>query len=204
MKNSIFGIMAVTIFLFIAGCRGNNNPEQWSDEKLMSWFEKGDWLDGLQIRPDNSVNIRSLAAAYYKNQERWERAFAFLKENNLKDLELKRYDIDGDNLYATVSEYLTKNEEDARFEAHKKYIDIQYVISGVEIMEVTSPAQKIEILEPYDSEKDIEFMSVREYSSLRATPDRFFIFFPDNIHRPGMKDGDNATVRKVVIKVKID
>ena len=71
-------------------------------------------------------------------------------------------------------------------------------------MEVTSPAQKIEILEPYDSEKDIEFMSVREYSSLKATPDRFFIFFPDNIHRPGMKDGDNAPVRKVVIKVKID
>ena len=54
----------------------------------------------------------------------------------MSKLEVKRYDIDGDNLYATVSEYITKNEEDAKFEAHQKYIDIQYVISGKEIMSI--------------------------------------------------------------------
>jgi YhcH/YjgK/YiaL family protein len=204
MKNTIFGIMAVTILLIMAGCRGNDNPEQWNDVKLNNWFEKGDWLGGWQVRPDNSINRRFLAEAYYKNKDRWEKAFAFLKENSLNDLELKRYDIDGDNLYATVSEYLTKNDEDARFEDHRKYIDIQYVISGKEIMEVTPLSQKLEILEPYDSEKDIEFMTVRDYRSLEATPEKFFIFFPDDIHRPGMKDGENAMVRKIVVKVKID
>lgn len=196
--------MAVTILLIITGCRGNDNPEQWNDVKLNNWFGKGNWLGGWQVKPDNSINRRSLAEAYFKNKDRWEKAFAFLKENNLNDLEIKRYDIDGDNLFATVSEYLTKNDEDARFEDHRKYIDIQYVISGKEIMEVTPVSQKLEILEPYDSEKDIEFMTVMDYTSLEATPEKFFIFFPDDIHRPGMKDGENAIVRKIVVKVKID
>ena len=188
----------------LSGCSGNSDPSAWSAQKIDTWFEKGDWLNGWQVKPDQSVNRKAFAISYFKNRERWDKAFIFLKSNDLTGLELKRYDIDGDNLYAPVSEYLTKNEEAARYEAHQKYIDIQYVVSGKELIGVAPVSQKKDVLEAYDPTKDIEFLTVTGGENLLALPDRFFIFFPEDAHRPGLKDGANSPVRKVVVKVKID
>jgi len=127
-----------------------------------------------------------------------------MKENDLSALELRRYDIDGDNAYALVSEYYTKNEGDARYEAHRKYIDVQYVVSGKELIGITPLALKQEVLEPYDEARDIEFMTVSQGVNYPASPDRFFIFFPEDVHRPGLRSGDSTLVRKVVLKIKID
>ena len=204
MKNLIFKIMAMTILLNMAGCAGNSNPESWNAEKLNSWFEKGEWLNGWQVKPDQSVDRKAFAAAYFKNKEKWDKAFGFLKDNDLTKLDLKRYDIDGDNLYATVSQYLTKNEADARYESHQKYIDIQYVARGKEIIEVAPASQKLSVLEQYDPAKDIEFMTVTNGVKLNASPEKFFIFFPSDLHEPGLKDVVNDTVRKVVVKVRVD
>jgi len=204
MKSPIIKIMAMAAFLVMAGCTGNPNPEGWSKSKVDSWFDDGAWLNGWQVKPDQSIDRKALAVSYYKNKERWDKAFDFLKSNDLLKLDLKRYDIDGDNLYATVSEYLTKNEEDARYEEHQKYIDIQYVVSGKELIGVAPETQKRDVLEPYDPGKDIEFMTVSDGQNLNATPALFFIFFPSDLHRPGLKDGENAQVRKIVVKVRVD
>jgi YhcH/YjgK/YiaL family protein len=69
---------------------------------------------------------------------------------------------------------------------------------------VAPVSMKKEVLTPYDSNKDIEFMSVTRNSEFKATPDRFFIFFPSDLHRPSVKVGETSQVRKVVIKVKIN
>ena len=188
----------------LSGCSGNSGPASWSSNKIDKWFEKGDWLNGWQVTPDQSINRKAFTVSYFKNKERWDKAFNFLKSNDLSGLDLKRYDIDGDNLYALVSEYLTKNEEDARYEAHQKYIDIQYVVSGKELIGVAPMSQKKDILEPYDGTKDVEFLTVHQGENRLAVPDRFFIFFPEDAHRPGLKDGENSPVRKIVIKVKVD
>jgi YhcH/YjgK/YiaL family protein len=204
MKKLIIKIMLLASFLGFIGCKGSTDPSVWSSKKIDSWFEKGDWLNGWTILPDASINRKEFAVSYFRNKERWDKAFNFLKGSDLSKLEIRRFDIDGDNLYATVSEYLTKNIENARFEAHQKYIDIQYVISGSEMMGVTPISMKKEVLGPYDATKDIEFMTVTQNSELKATPDRFFIFFPSDAHRPSLKDGENSQVHKVVVKVKID
>ena len=196
--------MVLTTFLSFIGCKSSTDPSTWSSKQIDKWFEKGEWLNGWSVKPDTSINRREFAISYFKNKERWDKAFTFLKNNDLSKLEIKRYDIDGDNLYAPVSEYLTKNEEDAKFEAHRKYIDIQYVINGAEMMSVAPLSQKNDVIAPYDSSKDVEFMTVRQSTSYKATPDRFFIFFPSDIHRPGVKIGENEQVRKVVVKVKVD
>jgi YhcH/YjgK/YiaL family protein len=171
---------------------------------INKWFEKGEWLNGWSVKPDASINRKEFAISYFKHKDRWDKAFTFLKENDLTKLEVKRYDLDGDNVYALISEYLTKNEDEARYEAHQKYIDIQYVISGKEQIGIAPMSMKKEILEPYDTTRDIMFLTVNQIKNLKANPDRFFIFFPDDIHRPGLKDGENLQVRKVVIKVKVD
>jgi YhcH/YjgK/YiaL family protein len=204
MKNIITKVMAVTIFLALAGCSDSGDPSTWSSSQIDKWFEKGEWLNGWTVNPDSSINRKEFAISYFKNKERWDKAFTFLKTNDLKALEIKRYDIDGDNLYAPVSEYMTKNLEDAKFESHQKYIDIQYVIKGIEQISVAQISRKKEVLTPYDAEKDIEFMTVENAMDRKATPDRFFIFFPTDLHRPGVKVGENSQVRKLVVKVKVN
>ncbi|OFY63110.1 MAG: hypothetical protein A2V64_09505 [Bacteroidetes bacterium RBG_13_43_22] len=168
------------------------------------WFEKGEWLNGWQVEPDASINRKIFAISYFSHKERWDKAFSFLKDNDLAKLELRRHEIDGSDVYAPVSEYITKNEEDARYEAHIKYIDIQYVISGKELIGIAPMSEKKEILEPYNETNDVMFMTVNQIINSKASPERFFIFFPDDIHRPGLKDGGNSQVRKVVVKVKVD
>jgi YhcH/YjgK/YiaL family protein len=204
MKRIILNIMVLTSILGLLGCSGKSDPSKWSAEKTDKWFEKGDWLNGWSKTPDISINRKSFAVSYFKNKERWDKAFDFLKDMDLTKLELKRLDLDGDNLYVIPSEYNTKNPEDARFEAHRKYIDIQYVVSGSELIGIAPLASQDSVLQQYDATKDIEFLSVKKGWTVEATPAKFFIFFPDEAHEPGLKIDTNAPVRKVVVKVKID
>jgi len=204
MKNLIFKIMVFTGFLGFLGCRTSTDPSTWSDKQTNKWFEKGEWLNGWNARPDASINRKAFAVSYFQHKERWDKAFKFLRESDMTNMELKRYDLDGNNLYALLSEYMSKNEENARYEAHRKYFDIQYVVSGRELIGIAPISQQKDILEPYSVEKDIMFMTVGQGVNLQAQPDRFFIFFPDDLHRPGLKDGENSPVRKMVVKVKID
>jgi YhcH/YjgK/YiaL family protein len=204
MQKLITGLMVLASIFGLTGSKSDTDPATWSIKKIEKWFDTKEWSSGWTITPDASVNKREFAISYFKNKERWENAFKFLKNNDLSKLEVKRYDIDGDNLFATVSEYLSKNEETANFEAHRKYIDIQYVVSGVELMNIAPISSLKEIIVPYDNTKDIEFLTVAKVVNYKATPSNFFIFFPGDAHRPGLKDGQNAHVRKIVIKVMVD
>jgi YhcH/YjgK/YiaL family protein len=204
MKNLFLIVMVLASLTVLTGCSGSTDPAKWNSEQIDSWFSKGEWLQGWNINPDSSIDKKELAMSYYRHKERWKMAFDFLKNNMLKDLEIKRYEIDGDNIFALVSEYPSKNEEDAKFEAHRQYIDIQYVIKGEEMMGVSPLRNKNEILNPYDTMKDVEFMTVKNFTSYQASPNRFFIFFPSDIHRPGVKVERNSSVKKIVIKVKVN
>ena len=190
-------------FLGLFGCK-DTDPSKWNSSKIDKWFEKGEWLNGWQVKPDPSINRGEFAIAYFKQKERWDKAFTFLKESDLTKMEPKRYDIDGNNVYVMFSEYLSKEDTVARYEAHRLYADIQYVISGRELIGVAPLAGLKDVLVPYDAAKDIEFMTVNTIKNVPAAPDRFFLFFPSDIHRPGLKDGVNAPVKKAVVKVKLD
>jgi len=204
MKNSLLILIVMVSMTGLYSCSGSSDPAGWSSGKIDSWFEKGEWLGGWKVVPDESINRKSFAISYFSNRERWDKAFAFLRENDLSSLELKRYDIDGDNVYAPVSEYLTKNEEDARYEAHRAYIDIQYVVSGKELIGVAPLSARVVELEPYKEANDIEFFTVSGGENRLATPSRVFIFFPEDAHRPGLKDAENSPVRKVVVKIRVN
>jgi len=204
MKNSLLILILMASLTGLYNCSGSSDPSEWSSRKTDQWFEKGEWLNGWQVVPDESINRKSFAISYFRNQDRWDKAFAFLRDNDLSALELKRYDIDGNNVYAPVNEYLTKNEEDARYEAHREYIDIQYVVSGRELIGVAPISARADELEPYNQANDIEFFTVRGGENRLATPGKFFIFFPEDAHRPGLKDVDNSPVRKVVVKVRVN
>jgi YhcH/YjgK/YiaL family protein len=204
MRRLIVNFMILTGIFVMFGCTGKSDPSAWNSEKLNKWFDKGDWHKNWSVKPDSSIDRALFAKAWFKNPERWNKAFDFLKNNDLSKLELKRYDVDGDSLFVMVSEYSTKNPADAKYEAHRKYIDIQYVVSGSELIGIAPITSLNSTLQEYDGTKDIEFLTTKMGKMFQATPARFFIFFPEDAHMPGVKVETNTPVRKVVVKVCID
>ncbi len=198
-------IIALTVITMISGCspKKNDLSENWSEKELNKWFNKGKWRQGWNVLPDETVDKREFALQYFKNRERWDRAFSFLSEQNLASLNPGRHELEGENLYANIEEYVTKNEEDTKYEAHKKYADIQYLITGEEKIGVV-PLERTTITDLYNSEIDASF-SIASIDNFRiAAPGRFFVFFPNDAHRPGVKSGENQKVKKVVVKVRIE
>jgi YhcH/YjgK/YiaL family protein len=156
----------------------------------------------FKIIPDESIDISEFNRQYLLNPGRWDRAFSFLRDTDLAGLEKGRYELEGSDLFVSVDEYVTKNETDTRLEAHRKYADIQYIISGVEKIGIVA-LYKTNVTVAYNEERDICFLESEHQSLLSASPDRYFIFFPHDAHRPCLKAGENALVKKVVIKVRI-
>ena len=192
------------IVLASVACSNNKtNPEKWTDEDVNTWFEKQEWLGGWNVQPDASVNKRSFAIYYHNNPRHWDQAFKFLKTANLKEIPLGKQELEGEHLFVSVDDYTTKDKSETRYESHKKYIDIQYVIEGEELMGLTT-LDKVEITEPYNEEKDIAFYEFEGGDYIKATPGNFVLFFPEDVHRPVMKANENSRVRKIVVKVLIE
>lgn len=127
-------------------------------------------------------------------------AFEFYKSHNLKDFEAGSYKIDGDTLYVNINEYETKEEQ--KLEAHKNYIDIQIMLNGQEFMGYTN----INNTKPYivyDEGKDVVFLH-GDTDKILATENNFFIFFPQDAHKPSLCAGKPNKVKKAVFKIKIN
>ena len=181
----------------------NQNPEKWTDDEINSWFNKKEWLNGWNVLPDASINKRTFAVLYHKNPGHWDQAFHFLKSANLKELPLGIQELEGKHLFVNVQEYYGKAKSEALFESHKKYIDIQYVIEGEEIIGLSS-IDKAKVKEQYNEDKDIAFYDSDERKYLKATPEKFFLFFPDDIHQPSITAGDSIQIKKIVVKILIE
>ena len=97
------------------------------------------------------------ASSYYGISENLKKGFEWLKNNDMQNIMDGKYVIDGDKLFANVQSYNTK--EDAPFEGHRKYIDIQYMIKGVEKIGVVD-YKNCSTIENYNEEKDIEFLKI--------------------------------------------
>ncbi len=126
-------------------------------------------------------------------------AFEWLKTTDLKTIENGKYPIKGDDLIAAVFEHEGKTTDEAVIETHTKFIDIQYVISGEELMGYTLFTNQKHTGEKPES--DCLFYK-EEMSYVKVTEGMFAVFFPQDMHQPTVlsKPGNN---KKVVIKVKI-
>ena len=143
------------------------------------------------------------AKLYYGVNPKFEKAFDFIRTAIEEKKPVGKYEIDGKELYASVQEYTTKAPEDAKAEGHRNYIDIQYIIEGTEIMEIED-ISGAELCSDYNSEKDVEFYKNAQKPSVCVFEDNeYAIFFPHDIHRPGMSYGRAQTVKKIVVKVRV-
>lgn len=146
-------------------------------------------------------NLRN-CSLYFSFSEKLEKALSYLSSTNFTNVEAGRYDIDGENVYALVSEYNTKPLSAAKWESHRKYIDVQFMVIGKEKMGYTE-AKKVITLEEYNSDKDYTIHK-GEGNFLNAEEGHFAIFFPTDIHMPGVAINIPKPVKKVVVKVRTD
>jgi len=140
---------------------------------------------------------------YSKGFQQLSKAAAFIRKigSSTKD---GRYDIYGDDMYAIISSYQTKRDDLSPFEAHRKYIDVQCMLKGMERIDVMQGAD-FRIKERYSGKKDALFIYPPEhYSSIILSPGYFAIFYPHDFHRPGRSMALPDEVRKLVIKISVN
>ena len=129
-------------------------------------------------------------------------AFEYLATTDFTSMEAGRTDLVPGELFAMVSEYQTKDEAGEQMEAHKKYIDIQYVVSGAEKMGV-SLYKGQPVSQPYSDEKDFHLFGDKPDYFIQLSAGDFVIFYPNDLHMPTLMIGEPATVKKVVMKISV-
>ncbi|MFL0268636.1 YhcH/YjgK/YiaL family protein [Candidatus Clostridium radicumherbarum] len=152
--------------------------------------------------------VIELIFANIKDVQRYEnlninfiKAFKFLNREGLNELLPGKYEIDGDHVYALVQEYETKELDNVKYEAHQKYIDIQYMVYGQEMVGYCN-IDNLTTSTPYNRESDYILLD-GDGEMLLLRSKEFFVFFPEDAHLPGIKAAEKLKVKKVVIKVRI-
>jgi YhcH/YjgK/YiaL family protein len=130
----------------------------------------------------------------------FEQAFRFLQETDLMTVALGQHAIIGKELFAIISDGSGIPEKDAKLEVHRKYIDIQYIISGTDHMGWKDMAQCEAPNDPYQEERDAAFFPDKTKNWFDVPAGSFTIFYPDDAHAAMITE---ENVRKVVLKIAV-
>ena len=142
-------------------------------------------------------------ALYTELSPRLSAAAVFLATHDLAALPEGRVEIDGDDVFASVSDYETHEPAPERFEAHRDYADLQLVVSGAERIGIAPRTPCLSVEQPYDEARDIEFVRA-EGDFVPLFAGRFLVIFPHEAHQPGCHPaGGPARVRKIVVKMRL-
>ena len=124
-----------------------------------------------------------------------------LRDTDFTKVEDGRYELDGENLFYFIQTY-ENNPANETPEAHKKYIDIQCVLTGKERMDVGALEDMTEEVEGRP-DNDIWFYR-GPMDSVTLSPGKFAVLWPGDAHAPGIAIGTTEQVRKGVVKVKVE
>lgn len=127
----------------------------------------------------------------------------FIQRAQEENLPEGRYELDGDRLFAMIQEYATKEREACLYEAHKLYGDIQYMVSGTEVI-YGAHINSLKVVEDRTPETDIIFYDrTPEEAALTLKPGMFAVFLPQDGHMPCCQYEGQEKVRKIVVKFRI-
>ena len=117
------------------------------------------------------------------------------------DREPGRYEINGDEMFILVQSYTSKPVSESKWEAHRKYIDIQYIADGCEYIGYADK-NDMTVTVAYDEKKDAELYS-GDGVLLPCAPGNFIIFFASEPHMPCVMKKNPSQVKKLVVKIKV-
>lgn len=145
-------------------------------------------------RLDNVALYRSLSP-------RIAAAIDYVTSTNFSAIADGKYAIDGERLFALVQRYTSKPLSEGRWEAHRKYIDLQVVVNGIEQIGYVSINQLQ--AEPYDEAKDLMWLSGTAGQWFTLPSGHFTLLWPGDAHMPGVQANGPADVLKVVVKIAV-
>lgn len=180
--NLITTIFTLAAFAILSGCTENNKEGKKHTMKAPIIDRLENYRKYTHLHPD------------------FEKAFAFLCRTNIAQMELTKHIIDSDNVFCPLSKNAGKTREQATLEAHRKYIDIQYVISGDEEMGYKPVTECRQEKEAYNPEKDVVFFKDTPDRWIKVPAGSFIIFFPQDAHAPLVSSSE---IHKAVVKVKL-
>lgn len=201
----LFCLAALVSCLSAANAQGVYT-RQCDDEALKAkatqWVESGAWKNGFNgALPHQSVNTVDFYEQYQRNPQQWNALFKWLSETDLKALPAGRHAIEGSDMVASVEDDKNAPYGVNPSESHRQKIDFQYCVSGTErfgLLDHTTSTPNCEYKPDvihYDYDKDLTQL----YDS---TPDRFFLFFPDDWHIAKINnDTDDQQIRVIVVKI---
>ena len=146
----------------------------------------------------------SNASNYYGMGELYKKAFEWLKNTDLASLEAGRIEIEGDKLFVLVQHYDTKNINDCKWEAHKLYADIQYIIEGNELMGYAPVELLTDVVDHTPAQDVLNYKdgnNVGVYFTANAGD--FFVFLPQDGHAPNIENGVSVANKKAVVKILV-
>lgn len=143
---------------------------------------------------NNSQRIESLHPLF-------KTAFDYLKSTDFSTVPDGKIELDGHRLTVSVASLSGKEKSEAAIETHKKYIDIQLPLLGVEKIGWKAGAELQEESVPYNEASDITFYVDRPTAYTKIYPGQFAVYFPEDGHAPGIGQG---SIRKVIVKVRVD
>jgi YhcH/YjgK/YiaL family protein len=147
------------------------------------------------------VDLLTNSSLYNTVHPRITRALQYLIKTDFHSMPLGKYEVEGSELFAIVNEYETKDAADCLWEAHRKYIDIHYIIRGSELIGTTLLTNQSPTKE-YDTENDYCLFEGGESKQVLHTG-MFAIFYPHDIHSTSHHPNSKTFVRKVVMKVLV-
>lgn len=133
-----------------------------------------------------------------------QKAIAFLRQPDIHLLSDGRVDIDGQDVFAIVQRYETLVMEVPKFEFHRKYIDIQYIVSGEEVIGWL-PADRMAVTDAYNADKDICFGAAPngETALICLRAGQLAVLYPEDGHAPKLAAEAPSRVFKIVVKVAV-
>lgn len=173
-------------------------------EEAREWVKSREWANGCKLNVDDTVDAGEFATQYRRNKPLWDKLFKFLAETDPMTLEPGKIELEKGRVWINVpTEYTPKSAEETRTENHRKFIDLQYTFVGDELYGLADPDKVTPTME-YDPVKDRTFYTLDAPASyVPAGPDRFFLYFPHDLHQPSVQSSENPGVcRKLVGKIE--
>lgn len=131
-----------------------------------------------------------------------QKCFEYIKENHIEDFENGSYSIEDDIIFFNVVEYMTKTDKSEGFwEAHRRYIDLHYILSGSEKINLNF----ISKLKQGDFAEEDDFLPLEgeAAASVILTSGDFLICYPEDAHMTALSTTQSAPIKKAIFKIRI-
>jgi YhcH/YjgK/YiaL family protein len=146
------------------------------------------------------------AAMYRALGPRIAAALDYLRQTDFSKMADGRHELDGDRLIAILQHYRTRPHSEIIWEAHRRYVDVQYIVAGTEQMGYAGLRPDLPVKQAYDETKDFAFYDAQG-ALFEVKSGNFAIFAPQDVHAPGLAAGSPPTpaeMFKVVMKCRVD